>query len=234
MQHNENSKPNRFQHFLREKGYYIVLALCICAVGVSGWLFLSGAIAEKNALQEPALSVQTQATVPQTAQKPAQQSADTTPREAAQETAAMSRDDEVRAQAQAVRVWPVSGTQTQAYSMEALSWNETTHDWRTHDGMDLAALAGEPVMAASAGTVSAVYDDEYFGTTVTIAHEDGYTTRYQNLAAMPTVTVGQRVSAGQTIGAVGASAMLEIAQEPHLHFAVTKNGVSVDPMEFLD
>lgn len=37
MQHNENSKPNRFQHFLREKGYYIVLALCICAVGVSGW-----------------------------------------------------------------------------------------------------------------------------------------------------------------------------------------------------
>ena len=51
---------------------------------------------------------------------------------------------------------------------------------------------------------------------------------------MPTVTVGQRVSAGQTIGAVGASAMLEIAQEPHLHFAVTKNGVSVDPMEFLD
>ena len=31
MQHNENSKPNRFQHFLREKGYYIVLALCICA-----------------------------------------------------------------------------------------------------------------------------------------------------------------------------------------------------------
>ena len=42
MQHNENSKPNRFQHFLREKGYYIVLALCICAVGVSGWLFLSG------------------------------------------------------------------------------------------------------------------------------------------------------------------------------------------------
>ena len=234
MQNNENRKNGSVQKFLREKGYYIVLFLCLAAVGISGYVFVSGAIAEKNALQEPALSVQTQATVPQTAQKPAQQSADTTPREAAQETAAMSRDDEVRAQAQAVRVWPVSGTQTQAYSMEALSWNETTHDWRTHDGMDLAALAGEPVMAASAGTVSAVYDDEYFGTTVTIAHEDGYTTRYQNLAAMPTVTVGQRVSAGQTIGAVGASAMLEIAQKPHLHFAVTRNGVSVDPMEFLD
>ena len=72
MQHNENSKPNRFQHFLREKGYYIVLALCICAVGVSGWLFLSGALAEKDALSEPALSVATQTEIPKTeAAKPA-------------------------------------------------------------------------------------------------------------------------------------------------------------------
>ena len=234
MQNNENRKTGPVRKFLREKGYYIVLFLCLAAVGISGYVFVSGAIAEKNALQEPALSVQTQATVPQTAQKPAQQSADTMPREAAQETAAMSRDDEVRAQAQSVRVWPVSGGQTQTYSMEKLSWNETTHDWRTHDGMDLAAITGEPVMAACAGTVSAVYDDEYFGTTVAIAHDGGYTTRYQNLAAMPTVSVGQRVTAGQTIGAVGATAILEIAQEPHLHFAVTCNGESVDPMEFLD
>lgn len=235
MQNNENRKNGPVRTFLRDKGYYIVLFLCLAAVGISGYVFVSGAIAEKAALQEPALSVQTQAAVPQTAQqKPAQQTADTAPQEAAQQTAAMSRDDEVRAQAAAVRVWPVSGAQTQAYSMQALSWNETTHDWRTHDGMDLAAMAGEPVMAACAGTVSAVYDDEYFGTTVTIAHDGGYATRYQNLAAMPAVTVGQRVSAGQTIGAVGASAMLESAQTPHLHFAVEKNGVSVDPMEFLD
>ena len=76
MQHNENSKPNRFQHFLREKGYYIVLALCICAVGVSGWLFLSGAIAEKNALSEPAMSVATETEIPsQPAKTPTQPSA---------------------------------------------------------------------------------------------------------------------------------------------------------------
>ena len=47
MQTNENH-PNRkrIRSFFREKGYYIVLALCVCAVGVSGWLFVSGAIAE--------------------------------------------------------------------------------------------------------------------------------------------------------------------------------------------
>ena len=52
MQTNENH-PNRkrIRNFFREKGYYIVLALCVCAVGVSGWLFVSGAIAEKKALR---------------------------------------------------------------------------------------------------------------------------------------------------------------------------------------
>ena len=45
MQNNENH-PNlqRIQKFFREKGYYIVLFLCVCAVGISGYLFVSHAI----------------------------------------------------------------------------------------------------------------------------------------------------------------------------------------------
>ena len=107
MQHNENSKPNRFQHFLREKGYYIVLALCICAVGVSGWLFLSGAIAEKNALSEPAMSVATETEIPsQPAKTPTQPSASkpaavTKPAESAPVS---QTDEQVYAQAANVRV----------------------------------------------------------------------------------------------------------------------------------
>ncbi len=52
MQNNENH-PNRrrIRNFFREKGYYIVLGLCVCAVGVSGWLFVSNAVAEKRSLQ---------------------------------------------------------------------------------------------------------------------------------------------------------------------------------------
>ena len=58
MQTNENH-PNRkrIRNFFREKGYYIVLALCVCAVGVSGWLFVSGAIAEKKALRQETMSI---------------------------------------------------------------------------------------------------------------------------------------------------------------------------------
>ena len=62
MQTNENH-PNqkRIRSFFREKGYYIVLALCVCAVGVSGWLFVSGAIAEKKALRQETMSIATSA-----------------------------------------------------------------------------------------------------------------------------------------------------------------------------
>lgn len=88
--------------------------------------------------------------------------------------------------------------------MQELSFNATTQDWRTHDGVDLAALAGEPVRAACSGTVTAVYDDEFLGTTVVISHPEGYETCYSNLAAMPAVSAGMRVTAGDTIGSVGA------------------------------
>ena len=234
MQHNDNAKPGRFRKFFQEKGYYIVLALCICAVGVSGWLFLSGALAEKDALSEPALSVATQTEIPKTeAAKPA--SGAPLPAEQPAAAAEPSGGDEaVFERAASVRVWPISGEQQAGYSMEQLAFNETTRDWRTHDGVDLAAAEGAPVRAACAGTVTAVFDDELYGTTVVIGHEDGYTTHYQNLAAMPTVSAGDKVRAGDVIGSVGRTALLEVGQEPHLHFAVHQNGQPVDPEGFVD
>ena len=66
MQNNENH-PNRrrIRNFFREKGYYIVLGLCVCAVGVSGWLFVSNAVSEKRSLQSETLSIATSAEDPQ-------------------------------------------------------------------------------------------------------------------------------------------------------------------------
>ena len=107
-------------------------------------------------------------------------------------------------------------------------------DWRTHDGLDIAAAAGDAVLAASAGTVLSVTDDALMGTTVVIGHGGGYETTYASLQADPPVAEGESVSAGQVIGAVGATAAAEAAQGPHLHFAVTKDGAAVDPETFLE
>ena len=132
-----------------------------------------------------------------------------------------------------MRVWPVSGSAQAAYSVDALQYNATTQDWRTHAGVDLAASVGMPVKAAGSGVVTAVYDDEFLGTTVVINHPDGHVSQYSNLAVMPSVSAGDSVEAGQTIGAVGETALLEIADEPHLHFAVYANGDTIDPAEFI-
>ena len=235
MQNNENH-PNRrrIRNFFREKGYYIVLGLCVCAVGVSGWLFVSNAVSEKRSLQSETLSIATSAEDPQAGKPSGGQTAPTTA-PAAEETApaAAMTDDTVREAAARVRVWPVSGAAQAAYSVAALQYHATTQDWRTHAGGDLTAAVGTPVRAAGSGMVTAVYDDEYLGTTVIVNHPDGHVSQYSNLAVMPSVSAGDSVEAGQTIGAVGATALLEIADEPHLHFAVYANGDTIDPAEFI-
>ena len=242
---NEHSGSKSFRKFFQEKGYYIVLFLCICAVGISGYLFVSNASTEKNSAAEQTLSVATSATVPSgtvTGSTPRPAKTDSVNPETPQQTvkeeppvsASADADAKIQAAAAQVRVWPLSGEKMNGYSADHLSYNATTQDWRTHEGVDLACVNGAPVRAACAGTVTAVYDDDYFGSTVVISHADGYTTQYSNLAAMPTVSAGSVVEAGDIIGSVGSTAMLEIADEPHLHFAVSCNGESIDPDHFID
>ena len=57
MQNNERSNSGAFRKFFQEKGYYIVLFLCILAVGISGYIFVRSAISEKNSLNDETLSV---------------------------------------------------------------------------------------------------------------------------------------------------------------------------------
>lgn len=155
MQNNEHSESNRFRKFFQEKGYYIVLLLCILAVGISGYIFVSGAVSEKKSLNEQTLSVAPARKSPRTkpsssssggktqsggstqTQKPASASSGSA-------DAADASAQEPASETLSVRVWPVSGERIAPYSMQELSFNQTTQDWRTHDGIDLAALAGEP------------------------------------------------------------------------------------------
>jgi murein DD-endopeptidase MepM/ murein hydrolase activator NlpD len=143
-------------------------------------------------------------------------------------------DTPVIAEAPRLIVTPVHGEVLMAFSMEELTYNPTMEDWRTHNGIDIAAASGTTVLAACNGQVLAVEEDALMGTTVVLEHDGGYQTTYANLQVSPPVTAGDFVSAGQIIGAVGSTAAAESAQESHLHFAVTKDGESIDPHTFLD
>ena len=216
---------------LQDKGYYIVLTLCIIAVGISGYIFVSTAIRQNNATPD-------ELSVPVTADKlpsspsaaPAAGTEELTPPSSPTQA---ETDELLRQEARKLAVPPLKGEVIQTFSADSLSYNETTRDWRLHDAVDLKSDGGE-VFACMAGTVTEVYDDVSYGTTVVITHDGGYETRYSNLTAMPVVSVGDLVDPGDLIGAVGATAMLESAAPGHLHFQVLLNGESIDPMEFLE
>ena len=132
-----------------------------------------------------------------------------------------------------VYLWPVVGELEADYSMDALAYNVTMADWRTHDGIDIAAAAGTVVKAAAGGVVESVYTDDLYGTTVVINHGDGLKSCYANRQEVPAVAEGNRVSAGDTIGAVGRTALCETAEPYHLHLSMSLNGESVNPRDYL-
>ena len=181
--------------------------------------------------------------IPATVEEPAGNSAKTPAKtestQKPQESPASAEDAAERPGVEAVMaetpeaVIPVSGEVLQDHAMDRLVYHATTQDWRVHNGVDLAAEQGQPVKAARAGTVTAVYDDEYYGTTVVVLHEDGYTSHYCNLEQTALVGVGDTVTAGMPIGTVGNTALIETAQASHLHFEVYRDGEPVDPAGFL-
>ena len=74
------------------------------------------------------------------------------------------------------------------------------------------------------------------GYCVAVVHEGDACTVYKNLGdTLPEgIAEGVTVKSGETIGYVGESAMVEMAEEPHLHFEMTVGGIAVDPLEYFE
>lgn len=194
------------------KGYYIALGASAVAILIAGVLYYSNVGGQEPALKNlPGTDLPVLSTDPADTDAPLDQPAQ--PLKTAM---------------------PLTGQTVMVYSMDRLSYDPTTRDWRTHAGIDIAADADTPVTAAAAGTVYTTYDDELLGKTVVIRHQDGYVTTYASLADSVTVAPGDTVELGQTIGYVGCSAMLETALGDHLHFSVTCNDEPVDPANFFN
>jgi murein DD-endopeptidase MepM/ murein hydrolase activator NlpD len=95
-----------------------------------------------------------------------------------------------------------------------------------HDGMDLLAASGTPVLAGADGTVvKAVRNGKREGSSVTIDHGNGYVTVYNHLGKIR-VRKGQRVKQGEEIAEVGLTGM---SFAPHLHYEVWYKGEVMDP-----
>lgn len=135
-----------------------------------------------------------------------------------------------------VYVDPVGGEIVKPYSMDVLIHSETMGDYRTHSGIDLSAEISSPVFAYTDGVVTSITKDAFMGTTIELEHEYGLKSYYMNLSSeIPEhIIVGANVKAGDVIGAVGSSAIVEIADEPHLHFELRVDGKLIDPSKELE
>ena len=237
----------RLGRFIGERSFYFILLLCVLVIGGTAWIF-STALDSTKPTEAPSLQNR-----PSTPPRTPDPGAVYTwmpqvepPRQATPEpTETPAEEPEVGAEAaglppeEAAEViaaafdWPIRGDICSGYSVDALQYDRTMQDWRTHNAIDIEADLGEKVRAAGDGIVERVYTDQMYGVTVVLYHGAGLRSIYCNLAGTPTVQAGDTVSLGQVIGAVGNTADAENGDVNHLHFAMTLDETRVDPLSFL-
>ena len=240
---NSKSSADWLERFFMGKGFYIVLVLCAAVIGASAWMLAVG----DKPLTEKAVEVvntdpaqfreEQQVITPRRDDLPVfrETDGDTAPVVSTPEASEEAKEvfDETPVTVDPTYAWPLQGEVARFHDPETLHYDETLGDWRTHQGIDILAPLGETVTAAHAGRVESVLRHNLLGTVVVVSHEDGFTTVYANLEENPAVNPGDWVEAGSVIGTVGSSALSEVSEESHLHFAVRLNGVDRDPLEYL-
>jgi len=98
-----------------------------------------------------------------------------------------------------------------------------------HQAIDLASPLGNQVVAAATGEIIEVTEDKYFGNMLLIDHFNGFITVYAHLAKI-LISKGDIVKKGMVVGLVGDTGN---SSGPHLHFEIIKNGVAVDPEDYI-
>ena len=124
-------------------------------------------------------------------------------------------------------IMPTAGWIAGEFSKERM--HPILHEMRPHEGMDISAPGGSPIVAPAGGTVTRVSVEGGYGNVVEIDHGNGIWTRYAHCARI-IVRQGQHVDRGTMIATVGNTGL---SVGPHLHYEIHVNGVAVDPRTYV-
>lgn len=243
-----NPSKSKFEDFIRSQGFYVALALCLLVVGAAIVISVlpggeevpvqdaqigpveesrEGEILSVSPTQMPVIHILPSVTpAPEQEQSPAEPG----------ETAPVAATDAPRAEpvsGNAKAPAPVQGQVIWDFAIDRLLYSKTLDQWTTHEGVDIASEEGTKVKAVLAGTVEEVREDDALGYTVIIAHPGDKKSLYANLSPDIPVKAGDRVNAGDTVGLVGKSSLLECGDESHLHFGFFVKGQAVNPGKYV-
>lgn len=248
-----NFSKGKFSKFISSKGFYVAIAVCLLGAGAATWLAVDRTITgiednntqmiesenqwndypqlEEAEKKQPGVKTPSATTPSPSASSSSAQSSSSEP---ASKPAVSSELSEAPAKLPDLAyVLPVKAEIINPFSNGELVKNMTLGDWRTHDGVDIAAEQGTDVLAAADGTVTSVRTDALWGTVVTIDHADGNQTIYCGLDKVTPVKEGDTVLVKQVIGRVDG-VPCEISQPNHLHFAMKRDGQWVDPLSVME
>ncbi len=242
------NKNSKIAKFISGKGFYVALAICLVAAGAASWIAVDRTLSglENNASDIQMLNSNTgffetsgsadvgkhtsniKKDPPKTSSNSSQQP---TPSTSSADTTVKVEPSQT--QQKQYFMLPVSGEIQQEYSNRELVKSVTMGDWRTHNGVDIACDVNTAVRCFSDGKVTEVIEDRLWGTTVKMEHPNGYVSVYCGLNGEVEVKQGDEVEIGDIIGTTGNTSVIEIGQEPHLHFEVLKNGKTIDPIKLI-
>lgn len=129
---------------------------------------------------------------------------------------------------------PAEGTLGKEHDPTVQVFSNTLGEWRVHLGIDIMTEAAAPVYAAAKGKVKQIADDPLWGKCIWIEHDGDAVSVYRGLddTLAEGIKIGAKVSEGTLLGAVGEGGVLELAEEPHLHFEMKVAGEDADPLEY--
>ena len=233
------SEPNKQSFSERLKNMKVnrsaIVGVCMLLVAVIVVVSVAVATnrAKKNEVKLPETSDSTTTRVPEgtTSEAPETTSAQTEETKSPVNTQASQVENKLPS-----FVLPTSGVISKKHDPSLQVFSTTMQDYRVHLGIDIVTESAAPVYAAADGKVDKIWEDPLMGNCVAVKHSGDCYTIYKNLAAdLPEgIAEGTSVRAGQMIATVGESAMVEVAEEPHLHFEMTVADLSVNPLEYFD
>ncbi len=129
---------------------------------------------------------------------------------------------------------PVLGILGNEHDPTVQVFSNTLGEWRVHLGIDIMTEVSAPVYAAASGKIKQIADDPMWGKCIWVEHDGDAVSVYRGLADdLPDgIEVGVKVNEETVLGAVGDGGVLELADEPHLHFELKIKGADADPLEY--